>query len=124
MTEDDEIIDGGLNPDEESAVPSFEVDGREYFEHFRFTADKGQELLRVDKFLVTRLQKSSRNRVQQAAEAGCIWVNGKAVKSNYRVKPFDVIQVVMDRPRYVFDIVAQVIPLVIVYEDRFVLVVN
>lgn len=124
MTEDDEIIDGGLSPDEESATPSFEVDGREYFEHFRFTADKGQELLRVDKFLVTRLQKSSRNRVQQAAEAGCIWVNGKAVKSNYRVKPLDVIQVVMDRPRYEFEIVAQDIPLDIVYEDRYVLVVN
>lgn len=109
---------------DETAAPSFEVDGREYFEHFRFVADKGQELLRVDKFLVTRLQKSSRNRVQQAADAGCIWVNGKAVKSNYRVKPNDVVQVVMDRPRYEFEIVAQDIPLDIVYEDRYVLVVN
>lgn len=69
------------------------------YEHFRFVADKGQTLLRVDKFLVSRLEKSSRNRVQQAAEAGCILVNGKAVKSNYRVKPLDVVQVVMDRPR-------------------------
>ncbi|MDE6525986.1 MAG: RNA pseudouridine synthase, partial [Muribaculaceae bacterium] len=64
-----------------------EIEGNEYYEHFRFVADKGQELLRIDKFLVTRLQKSSRNRIQQAAEAGCIIVNGKAVKSNYRVKP-------------------------------------
>ncbi len=56
---------------------------RELYEHFRFVADKGQNLLRVDKFLVARLESSSRNRVQQAAEAGCILVNGKAVKSNY-----------------------------------------
>lgn len=101
-----------------------EVNGTELYEHFRFVADKGQELLRVDKFLVSRLQKSSRNRVQQAAEAGCILVNGKPVKSNYRVKPLDVVQVVMDRPRYEFEIVAQDIPLDIVYEDRYVLVVN
>ena len=69
---------------------------RELYEHFRFVADKGQNLLRVDKFLVARLESSSRNRVQQAAEAGCILVNGKAVKSNYRVKPLDVVSVVMD----------------------------
>ena len=72
----------------------------ELFEHFRFVADKGQQLLRVDKFLVSRLEKSSRNRVQQAADAGCVLVNGKPVKSNYRVKPLDVVSVVMDRPRY------------------------
>ena len=97
---------------------------RELFEHFRFVADKGQQLLRVDKFLVERLQKSSRNRIQNAADAGCILVNGKPVKSNYRVKPFDVVQVVMDRPRYEFEIIAQDIPLDIVYEDSDVLVVN
>lgn len=72
-----------------------EIDGAEYYEHFRFVADKGQELLRVDKFLVARLQKSSRNRIQQAADAGCIIVNGKPVKSNYRVKPLDTVQVVI-----------------------------
>ena len=94
------------------------------YEHFRFVADKGQQLLRIDKFLVERLQRSSRNRVQQAAEAGCILVNGKPVKSNYRVKPLDVIQIVMDRPRYEFEIIAEDIPLDIVYEDDDVLVVN
>lgn len=104
--------------------PVIELDGRELYEHFNFVADKGQALLRVDKFLVERLQKSSRNRIQQAAEAGCILVNGRAVKSNYRVKPLDVVQVVMDRPRYEFEIVAQEIPLDIVYEDDAVLVVN
>ena len=113
---DNELPDDGREP--------LEIDGTEYFEHFRFVADKGQQLLRVDKFLVARLEKSSRNRVQQAADAGCILVNGKRVKSNYRVKPLDVVQVVMDRPRYEFEIIAQNIPLDIVYEDSDVLVVN
>ena len=81
-------------------------------------------MLRVDKFLVDRLVKSSRNRVQQAAEAGCIRVNGRPVKSNYRVKPLDVVTVVMDRPRYELEITAEDIPLDIVYEDTDVLVVN
>lgn len=121
---DEEIFNEAEAEFDESQAATIEVDGRECYEHFRFVADKGQELLRVDKFLVARLQKSSRNRVQQAAEAGCILVNGKPVKSNYRVKPFDVVQVVMDRPRYEFEVVAQDIPLDIVYEDRYVLVVN
>ena len=97
---------------------------RELYEHFRFVADKGQTLLRVDKFLVTRMENASRNRIQQAAEAGCILVNGKPVKSNYRVKPLDVLSIVMDRPRYECEIIAQDIPLNIVYEDADVLVVN
>lgn len=99
-------------------------DDCEMFEHFRFVADKGQQLLRVDKFLVSRLEKSSRNRVQQAADAGCVLVNGKPVKSNYRVKPFDVVSVVMDRPRYELEIIPEDIPLDIVYEDSQLLVVN
>lgn len=94
------------------------------YEHFRFVADKGQQLLRVDKFLVLRLEKSSRNRVQQAADAGCVLVNGKPVKSNYRVKPLDVVSVVMDRPRYELEIIPENIPLDIVYEDQELLVVN
>lgn len=113
----DEIIGVEADSDEPD-------EGSGLYEHFRFVADKGQALLRVDKFLVARLEKSSRNRVQQAAEAGCIHVNGKPVKSNYRVKPFDVVQVVMDRPRYECEIIAQDIPLDIVYEDADLLVVN
>lgn len=100
------------------------VDGSEMYEHFRFVAEKGQTLLRVDKFLVARMEKSSRNRIQQAAEAGCILVNGKAVKSNYRVKPFDIVSIVMDRPRYELEIIPEDIPLNIVYEDKHLLVVN
>lgn len=108
----------------EPEVNDLDEDNDGLYEHFRFIADKGQTLLRVDKFLVARIEKSSRNRIQQAAEAGCILVNGKPVKSNYRVKPFDVVSVVMDRPRYELEIIPEDIPLDIVYEDDFVLVVN
>ena len=115
-------------PDDEDNVADealfVDADGREMFEHFRFVADKGQQLLRVDKFLVTRMQKTSRNRIQQAADAGCIIVNGKAVKSSYKVKPDDVVSIVMDRPRYELEIIPEDIPLDIVYEDKWVLVVN
>ncbi len=125
---DDELLPAASgdteNPADEAPRIVYIGDGRELFEHFRFVADKGQELLRVDKFLALRLQKSSRNRIQQAAQAGCIIVNGRPVKSNYRVKPLDTVQVVMDRPRYDFEIVAEDIPLDIVYEDDTVLVVN
>lgn len=110
--------------DEDIRLVDSEIDGTEMYEHFRFVADKGQTLLRVDKFLVARMEKSSRNRIQQAAEAGCILVNGKAVKSNYRVKPLDVVSIVMDRPRYELEIIAENIPLEIVYEDEHLLVVN
>lgn len=100
------------------------ADGRELYEHFRFEADKGQALLRVDKFLVARMEKTSRNRIQQAAEAQCIIVNGKAVKANYKVKPYDIVSIVMDRPRYELEIIPENIPLDIIYEDSDLLVVN
>ena len=97
--EDNSLIEESPYIDDAIDDARVEIDGLEMYEHFRFVADKGQQLLRVDKFLVLRLEKSSRNRVQQAAEAGCVIVNGRAVKSNYRVKPLDVVSVVMDRPR-------------------------
>lgn len=128
MVQDDdiisEVVDSGAEFD--SAVsPTYVLDdGRELFEHFRFVADKGQQLLRVDKFLVERMEKTSRNRIQQAADAECIIVNGRPVKSSYKVKPGDVISIVMDRPRYDFEIIAEDIPLDIVYEDEYLLVVN
>jgi pseudouridine synthase, RluA family len=93
-------------------------------EHFRFVADKGQTLLRVDKFLVDRIMGATRNRVQLAAEAGCILVNGSPVKCNYRVKPFDIVSLVMSRPRREVEIIQEDIPLNIVYEDDELLVVN
>ena len=94
------------------------------YEHFRFVADKGITVLRVDKFLTDHLMNTTRNRVQQAAEAGSIMANGVAVKSNYRVKPMDVITVMMNRPRREFEIISENIPLNIVYEDADLLVVN
>ena len=94
------------------------------YEHFRFVADKGQSLLRVDKFLVDRMMNATRNRIQLAAEAGAILVNGTPVKSNYRVKPMDVVTLVMTRPRRELEIIPENIPLNIVYEDDDLLVVN
>ncbi len=122
---DEEQVDDMLLDDDESAaiITSPEVSPGLY-EHFKVTADKGQSLLRVDKFLVARLEGTTRNRIQLAADAGCIWVNGQPVKSNYRVKPFDVVQIVMDRPRRETEIIPQDIPLNIVYEDSDLLVVN
>ena len=73
-------------------------DSDELFEHYRFVADSGQNLLRIDKFLVNRITNVSRNKIQEAAEAGCILANETPVKSNYRVKPNDVISVVMSYP--------------------------
>lgn len=125
MTPDDVNLEQSVEEPDLPEVPSFTTeDGRELFEHFRFVADKGQTLLRVDKFLVDRMEKTSRNRIQQAADAGCIIVNGKAVKSSYKVKPGDVVSIVMDRPRYEFEIIAEDIPLNIVYEDDQLLVVD
>ncbi len=94
------------------------------FEHYRFTADKGQSPLRVDKFLSVRIEGISRNRIQQAADANCILVNDSPVKSNYKVKPLDVISIVMDRPRHELVIIPEDIPIDVVYEDSSLLIVN
>lgn len=104
--------------------PDFTENGRDLWEHYRYEVEKGQVLLRIDKYLVERIKGTSRNRIQHAAEADCIRVNGRPVKSNYRVHPGELITVVMDRPRYECEIVAQDIPLDITYEDDDVLVVN
>ena len=94
------------------------------FEHHRFVADPGQGLMRVDKFLSNRILGTSRNRIQLAADAGSILVNGNPVKSNYRVKPNDEITVVMDYPRRETKVLPEDIPLDVVYEDEELLVVN
>jgi 23S rRNA pseudouridine1911/1915/1917 synthase len=96
----------------------------ELYEHFRVEADKGQGLLRVDKFLSDHLPHASRNRIQQAAEGGYIFVNAKAVKSNYRVKPLDVVTLCLESPRRECSIVPEEIPLEVVYEDEALLIVN
>ena len=101
-----------------------EDQGEGLYEHFRIEADKGQQLLRIDKFLFDHLKDTSRNRIQKAASAGFIRVNDRPVKSNYKVKPFDVVTLVLDHPRYETDIEAEDIPLNIIYEDNELLVVN
>ena len=99
-------------------------DEAQLYEHFRVVADKGQALVRVDKYLFDRIVNASRNRIQKAAEAGFVMVNGKPVKCSYKVKPLDVITVMMDRPRYENEVVPEDIPLNIVYEDKYLMVVN
>ncbi len=102
-----------------------EVGGeRELFEHFRFVVDKGQAITRVDKYLVNCMSNTSRNRIQDAADAGNILANGKPVKSNYKAKPNDVISIVLAYPPNEFEIIPQDIPLDIVYEDDDIMLVN
>ena len=101
-----------------------ENEEQELFEHFRFVADPGQKQLRIDKFLVDRMQNASRNKIQMAADAGNILVNDKVVKSNYKVKPHDVVSIVMEFPRRELVIIPEDIPLDIVYEDDQLVVIN
>ena len=96
----------------------------ELYEHFRVTVDKGQAPVRIDKYLFERIVNASRNRIQTAADNGYVMANGKPVKSSYKVKPLDVLTVMMDRPRYENDIIPEDIPLDIVYEDDDLMVIN
>ncbi len=94
------------------------------FEHFRFEVPKGQLLLRIDKFLMNMIQNSTRNKIQSAATSGDIYVNDIAVKSNYKVKPGDVIRILLTHPPYENRIDPEDIPLNIVYEDDALLLIN
>ncbi len=96
----------------------------ELYEHFRVTVDKGQAPVRIDRYLFERIVNASRNRIQTAADNGYVMANGKPVKSSYKVKPLDVLTVMMDRPRYENDIIPEDIPLDIVYEDDDLMVIN
>jgi 23S rRNA pseudouridine1911/1915/1917 synthase len=100
------------------------VDPQELFEHYRFKADPGQSMLRIDKFLSDRIENSSRTRIQNAANAGNILANNKPVKPNYKVKPGDIVQVVLPSPPREIEIIPENIPLNIVYEDDDVMVIN
>lgn len=101
-----------------------EEQDNQLYEHYRFVADKGQGLTRIDKYLSMHIVGVSRNRIQQAAEAGYILVNDIPVKSNYKIKPFDVVSVVMNRPPRDLEIIPENIPLDIVYEDEDLMVIN
>ncbi len=97
---------------------------QELFEHHRFTVDKGQSPLRIDKWLMNHIQNASRSKIQHAAEADSILVNEKPVKSNYKVRPADIISIVMAHPPRDTEVYPENIPLNILHEDHEVVVVN
>lgn len=99
-------------------------DDQELYEHYRVAADKGQALLRIDKFLMNRIENATRSKIQQAAENGNVLVNEKPVKSNYKVKPYDVITVVFAHPPREIELIPQNIPLHIVFEDADLIIIN
>lgn len=99
-------------------------DNNELFEHFRFKVDKGQSSLRIDKFLCDKLENTSRSRIQAAALAGNILVNGTSVKPNYKVKPEDAISIVLPHPPREIELMPEDIPLHIVHEDNDLIIVN
>lgn len=101
-----------------------ESEEHELFEHYRFIVDKGQSLLRIDKWLMNRIENASRTKIQAAADVGSILVNQKVVKSSYKVKPGDVISIVLPNPPKDTKIVPEEIPLNIIYEDDQLLLVD
>ncbi len=101
-----------------------EINNDELYEHFKFTAAEGQEPLRVDKFLMNFIENATRNKIQQAIKAGNVLVNDQAVKANYKVKPHDLVRVVLAHPPHENLLVAEDIPIDFVYEDDEVIVLN
>lgn len=104
-------------------TPEIELDD-ELFEHYRFDVPKGQEFLRIDKYLMHMLPNSTRNKIQTAATNGNIYVNDVPVKSNYKVKPFDVVRILLSHPPFENRVDPENIPLDIIYEDDALLMVN
>ena len=96
----------------------------DFYEHHRIQVDRGQSLIRIDKFLFGKLGNVSRNKIQMAAKSGNILVNNKQEKSNYKVKPGDVISVLLPGPVKEFEIIAENIPINIVYEDDDIIAVS
>lgn len=97
---------------------------QERYEHYRLVADAGQSILRVDKFISNLLENFSRNKIQDAANNGFLFVNGNPVKSNYKVKPHDVVTIEMDSPKQELKIIPEDLPLNIAYEDDDLIVIN
>lgn len=106
------------------SAEEYQDEDQEQYEHHRFEVDPGQSILRIDKYLDDRITNASRTKIQAAASAGNIIVNDSAVKSNYKVKPGDIIQVMMSYPPREIEIIPENIPLTIVYEDDYLLIVN
>ncbi len=124
MTEYTEDIDLLEDDDLMEETPQADGGDGQLYEHWKVEVDAGQAPLRIDKFLADKMQHSSRNRIQTAADAGCIFVNGCPVKSNYKVRPLDVITLMLDRPKHESSIKPEEIPLNIVYEDDALMVIN
>ena len=118
-------IDFSENDDVLSENEDFDDDSQQgMFEHYRFNVDKGQSLLRIDKYITEHMEKTSRHRIQLAIDAGYVRVNDKVVKANYRVKPYDLITIVLPYRRRGMEVIPEDIPLDIVYEDNDLLLVN
>lgn len=101
-----------------------EQEDQDLYEHLRVIVDKGQSLLRIDKFLMHRIENASRNRIQNAIDSGSVLVNDKPVKASYKVKPLDVISVVLPHPPRDTEVYPENIPLDMIYEDDDVILVN
>lgn len=97
---------------------------QELFEHYKVIVDEGQSPLRIDKFLMDKVENTSRNKLQEAAAAGNIHVNGKPVKSNYKVRAKDVVQMVLPNPPREIELIPEDLPLEIAYEDEDFIIVN
>lgn len=110
--------------EEENKIDEPINENKDLYEHFNFVAQKGQQPLRVDKYLMNYIENATRSKIQQAAKDGNIYVNDVTVKSNYKVKPNDVVRVLFEHPPYEFLLVPEDIPLTIVYEDDALLLVN
>ena len=110
--------------EEYNDIEELDDEGGQLYEHFRFVCDPGMSPVRVDKFMCEKLTHSSRNRIQKAADEGFIHVNERPVKSNYKVRPGDVVTLMLDRPRHELSILPEDIPLDIVYEDDTLMVIN
>lgn len=124
QTEQDELLTNHLPIGEQEASMAGDEDSEELYEHFTITVDKGQATTRVDKFLTSRMENTSRNRVQLAADAGNIYVDDKIVKSSYKIKPGDKISILLPYPPLNNELYAEDIPINIVYEDDDVMIVN
>lgn len=112
-----------IEENEATDAPELEED-QELYEHYRIQADKGQELLRIDKFLMDRIPNTSRTKLQDAATDGNIRVNGEKVKANYKVKPGDEISIVLPYPQREIELIPENIPLDIRYEDDTLVIIN
>lgn len=110
--------------EEQNPKATVDNEEQELYENYRFTVDRGQETMRMDKYLQMRIEGVSRTKIQAAAKASCVLVNGKPAKSNYKIKPLDIITVLLPTPPREIEIIPQNIPINIVYEDDDVLVVD